>query len=201
MSQQEIILLRESGVKAHDSDSPPSIGLKAGAFADVGTLMLTNRRLVYITKGGASRAAAWVVGGALLARSMEKSVSQAEIDEVTQFPGSFSIPLQNITAVRVDRKLSAAYLSVQHNTIGIKPVYSFVFGSGWSKNENWVDAINSAKNSLSHAQSPIQNSTPTVQLPPPPSDFHQPSCHSCGEPLTFIQQYQRWYCFKENKYA
>ena len=52
MSEQEIILMQEAGVKAYDSDSPPSIGLKAGAFADVGTLILTNRRLVYVNKGG-----------------------------------------------------------------------------------------------------------------------------------------------------
>jgi hypothetical protein len=53
-------MLQEAGVKAHESESPPSFGLKAGAFADVGTLILTNRRLVYIMKGGGATSAAWV---------------------------------------------------------------------------------------------------------------------------------------------
>jgi hypothetical protein len=28
-----------------------------------------------------------------------------------------------------------------------------------------------------------------------------PSCPTCGSPLRFIQQYQRWYCDKEGKYV
>jgi hypothetical protein len=34
-----MIILQEAGVKAHESEKPPSFGLKAGAFADVGTLI------------------------------------------------------------------------------------------------------------------------------------------------------------------
>jgi len=26
-------------------------------------------------------------------------------------------------------------------------------------------------------------------------------CPTCGEPLTFIPQYNRWYCYKEKKYV
>ena len=28
----------------------------------------------------------------------------------------------------------------------------------------------------------------------------QPLCQTCGRPLTFIQPYQRWYCYNEKKY-
>jgi len=28
-----------------------------------------------------------------------------------------------------------------------------------------------------------------------------PTCPTCGGPLTYIQQYQRWYCYKDNKYV
>jgi len=28
-----------------------------------------------------------------------------------------------------------------------------------------------------------------------------PVCPTCGGPLTYVQQYQRWYCEKERKYA
>jgi hypothetical protein len=200
MSQQEVILMQEAGVKAHESESPPSIGLKAGAFADVGTLILTNRRLVYVVKGGASRAAAWALGGALAAQAVEKSVSQAEIDEISQYPGSYAIPLQNIIEVKAARKMGAAYLSVKNSTAGLKPAYSFVFGSGWSRDDMWVNAINSAKANLN------SNSTPAFAqqqqpLPPPPPNFAPPSCPTCGGPLTYIEQYQRWYCYRDQKYV
>jgi hypothetical protein len=62
MSETEYILRQETGVKSHESESPPTVGLKAGAFADLGSLILTNKRLVFIDKGGAARAAAWAVG-------------------------------------------------------------------------------------------------------------------------------------------
>jgi len=36
--------------------------------------------------------------------------------------------------------------------------------------------------------------------PPPPSTTVQQLCPTCGRPLTFIQQYGRWYCYSCNKY-
>jgi hypothetical protein len=206
MSMQEVILMQEAGVKAHEGESPPSIGLKAGAFADVGTLILTNRRLIYVMKGGASRAAAWALGGALAAQAVEKTVSQAEIDEIAQYPGSYAIPLQNITQVKAARKMGAAYLSVSNNTAGLKPAYAFIFGSGWSNDEMWVNAINSAKANLGGAPVFAQpQSQPQMQqqqpLPPPPPDFAPPPCPICRGPLTYIEQYQRWYCYRDQKYV
>jgi hypothetical protein len=199
MSEQEIILMQEAGVKAHDSDSPPSIGLRAGAFAEVGTLILTNKRLVYVAKGGASRAAAWVLGGALAARAVEKSVSQAEVNDLMQYPGSYFIPLQEITKVETARKLGSAYLRVDNCSIGLKPTYSYIFGSGWSKNEDWVNAINSTKAAMRSTQAaPTASFSPP---PPPPPNFVAPTCPICGGKLTYIQQYQRWYCYKDMKYA
>jgi len=29
----------------------------------------------------------------------------------------------------------------------------------------------------------------------------QPVCPTCNGPLSYIQQYQRWYCYKEQKYV
>jgi hypothetical protein len=29
----------------------------------------------------------------------------------------------------------------------------------------------------------------------------QPLCPTCSQPLTYIQQYQRWYCYNEKKYV
>ena len=37
--------------------------------------------------------------------------------------------------------------------------------------------------------------------PPPPPPGTAMTCPSCGGPLRYIEQYQRWYCDKEKKYA
>lgn len=40
---------------------------------------------------------------------------------------------------------------------------------------------------------------PTSQ--PQQAQAQQPICPSCKGPLSYIQQYQRWYCYKEQKYV
>ncbi len=37
--------------------------------------------------------------------------------------------------------------------------------------------------------------------PPPPPAMATQTCPTCGSPLRYIQQYQRWYCDKEQKYV
>ena len=208
MSYSEVVLMQEAGVKQHDSESPPSMGLRAGAFAEVGTLILTNRRLIYVSKGGASTAAAWALGGALAARAIEKSVSQAEVDDLMRHKGSYYVPLQEITHVETGRKMGGAYLRVDNCSPGQKPAHAYVFGSGFSRNEEWVNAINSAVaaarsgqiSSTSYPQSALQQST-NLPLPPPPPGSAAPICPFCGGPLTYIQQYQRLYCYKDQRYV
>ena len=34
-----------------------------------------------------------------------------------------------------------------------------------------------------------------------PQQAQQPTCPTCRGPLSYIQQYQRWYCYKCQKYA
>ena len=202
MSEEELILKQEAGVKAYDSDSPPTFGLRAGAFAEVGTLILTNRRLVYVSKGGASRAAAWMLGGALAARAVEKNVSKAEIDDLIKYKGSYCISLQEITKVEAARKMGSAYLRIDSNSYGQKPSHSYIFGSGWSKNEDWVNAINSAI-AATYSNQTISTTLSSLDIDsiPPPPPPQPPTCPTCGEPLSYIQQYQRWYCYKEKKYV
>ncbi len=38
---------------------------------------------------------------------------------------------------------------------------------------------------------------PTAAVPPPPKSI----CPTCGQQLTYIQQYNRWYCSAEQKYV
>lgn len=41
----------------------------------------------------------------------------------------------------------------------------------------------------------------SAPAPPPPPGMAAQTCPTCGGPLRYIQQYQRWYCDKEQKYA
>jgi sporulation protein YlmC with PRC-barrel domain len=50
-------------------------------------------------------------------------------------------------------------------------------------------AINKPQESTIQASAPVQTQ---------PS---QPLCLTCGKPLTWIPQYQRWYCYNDKKYA
>jgi hypothetical protein len=197
VSEEEIVLKQEAGVKEYDSDAPPTVGLRAGAFAEVGTLILTNERLAYVSKGGAARAAAWLVSP-IAAVAVEKRVSKAELNELMKHKGSYSIPLQQITKVETARHFGSAYLRVNSPIFEKKQAHSYIFGSGWSKNEDWVNAINSAIATTRSAQA-----TPTtINLPPPPPPPPATqTCPTCGGPLWYIQQYQRWYCDKERKYV
>jgi hypothetical protein len=42
---------------------------------------------------------------------------------------------------------------------------------------------------------------PRGPTPPPPPGMAAQTCPTCGGPLRYIQQYQRWYCDKEQKYV
>ena len=39
------------------------------------------------------------------------------------------------------------------------------------------------------------------QTPPPPPPAEAKTCPTCGSPLRYIQEYQKWYCDKEKKYV
>lgn len=49
------------------------------------------------------------------------------------------------------------------------------------------------------AQAATTPSTPTQTTQP--TQAAQPTCPTCGGPLTYIQQYKRWYCYKDQKYV
>jgi hypothetical protein len=178
LSETEVILRQEAGVKAHESESPPTVGLKAGAFAELGTLILTNRRLAYISKGGASRAAAWALGGVFAAQAIEKRVSKAEIDDLATQEGSYSTLLQNITRVEAGKKLGQAYIRVESDD-SEKPVHAYVVGGG-ANNQEWEVAINQAKATAQY--------TPTTAGFVPQQTQRAPSeniCQRCGIPDSF----------------
>ncbi len=46
-----------------------------------------------------------------------------------------------------------------------------------------------------------RKASPAAPPPPPPQNPQTPICPTCGGPLTYVAQYQRWYCYKEQKYV
>ncbi len=174
MSEVEVILRQEAGVKDHESETPPTVGLKAGAFAELGTLILTNKRLIYISKGGGARAAAWALGGVFAAQAIENSVSKAEIDELSSQEGSYFTLLQNITRAEAGKKMGQTFVSV--GSVGsMKPVHAYVVGGG-TNNQQWAATINQAKAALQF--------TPTAGFGPqqPQRTSYVRTCQRCGKP-------------------
>ncbi len=51
-------------------------------------------------------------------------------------------------------------------------------------------------------QSATQQSAQTAATQPAQQQSTSPPlCQTCGKPLTWIPQYQRWYCYNDKKYA
>lgn len=218
----ECILRQEAGVKVYESELPPIVGLKTGVLADIGTLILTNERLVYIKKGRIAEVAAYVVAGRLVARAIKDRVSKADLDELSSHDGSISVPLENLTRVESDTRLGNSFICVY--CVGTpKPVYSFIVNGGTDK-EEWVTTINQAKTSAanpfdSQLETPktqwicrncgITSDTPMVcyfcgeplTMEPSSEQTKPPMCPSCGCETRFIPQYQRWYCDIEKRYV
>jgi sporulation protein YlmC with PRC-barrel domain len=83
---------------------------------------------------------------------------------------------------------------------------------GEIKNIAWQDVQAASdfiilKPIAAQAQPTYQQQTyqPAAQVAQPvqqqPAAQAQPLCPSCGKPLTWIPQYQRWYCYNDKKYA
>jgi sporulation protein YlmC with PRC-barrel domain len=79
---------------------------------------------------------------------------------------------------------------------------------GEVQNVPWEDIQGAAdfvilKPQQAAAQSAYQ---PQIQQPaqaaqPTQAAANQPACPTCGRPLTWIPQYQRWYCYSDKKYV
>jgi sporulation protein YlmC with PRC-barrel domain len=77
--------------------------------------------------------------------------------------------------------------------------------AGENKNVAWEEVQAASdfiilKPAASYAQ--VQQSAQTsVEQPQQQTQPSQPLCPTCNKPLTFIQQYQRWYCYNDKKYV
>jgi len=54
---------------------------------------------------------------------------------------------------------------------------------------------------LKPSSTQTQTFVPQMTAQPQQAQAQQPICPTCKGPLSYIQQYQRWYCYKEQKYV
>ena len=73
-----------------------------------------------------------------------------------------------------------------------------VLNIGWDEVQAASDFI--ILKPQAYAQSTYQQQ-PTQTQPTQQPQTSQPMCPTCGKPLTWIPQYQRWYCYNDKKYV
>ncbi len=59
--------------------------------------------------------------------------------------------------------------------------------------KEWKEAIDNERRKA--------NATVEAFLAPPAPTEYIPACHRCGQPLTFLPSYSRWYCYNCKKYV
>jgi hypothetical protein len=86
-------------------------------------------------------------------------------------------------------------------------VLAFIDGLGLFMGQSWALTISGWRNSQ-WAQAPdvreffgLPPAYPAYPSSAPATAPPSPACPTCGQPLTYVQQYQRWYCDKEQKYV
>ncbi len=117
-----------------------------------GTLILTDKRLIFAQSGGefAKRLLAGgrlggIIGSEAL-RAMTK-VKAEELDKALEKSESFEVKLQDISEVKTERQLGAALLSLQWNDPE-KPkalLYRTGMISGFQGFDDWIKAIQDVK--------------------------------------------------------
>jgi sporulation protein YlmC with PRC-barrel domain len=73
---------------------------------------------------------------------------------------------------------------------------------GETQNVAWED-VQAASDFILLKPQVIQQTTyqPAQTMAQPVQQSTQPTCPTCGKPLTWIPQYQRWYCYNDKKYV
>ena len=105
-------------------------------------------------------------------------------------PMSIAISLKNVTEVSKTNQIRAEPIKIVHSQSDMPSPLYFSFND----KDEWIKDIQA-----SMGQSQVFTAQ-SLETPPPPPPLPSPICPTCGNPLTYIQQYQRWYCYKEQKY-
>jgi sporulation protein YlmC with PRC-barrel domain len=71
----------------------------------------------------------------------------------------------------------------------------------WEDVQAAADFILLKPQMVQNTYQPTQAAAQPVQQTQPVQQSTQPMCPTCGRPLTWIPQYQRWYCYNDKKYV
>jgi len=142
-SPEETILKNESGIGLKQK------GDKKYRFnPPAGTLVLTDRRLIFAQSGG-EFAKLLLFGGIIGSEALKAMtrVKAEDLDKALEKAESFQLNLQDISEVKTERQLGAALLSVQWNTPSESKALLYRTGSisGFKGFDDWIKAIQDAK--------------------------------------------------------
>jgi hypothetical protein len=146
-----------------------------------GKAFLTNQRLIF---EGQEIASAW--------QNMATFAFWPTAFFIGPDPLNVAIFLKNITEIFKTKQIRAEPIMIAHSQTDLpSPLYFSV-----NDKDEWIREI---QVSMGMDKS---FTMPAFETPPPrPPPSSAPICPTCGNPLTYIQQYQRWYCYKEQKYV
>lgn len=129
----EVLLKQEAGVRSYKSAAPVMV-----MGYELGSLLLTNRRLVFIPKGKWATFAA----GPLFQAEFEKMASKSDLEDFSKYEGSYSISLEEISNVAIEHKFGGRHLRVDHPNLQ-PPAHSYIFGRGFGVSEDLVQTLKS----------------------------------------------------------
>ena len=201
----DTVLKHETSVKAFIGEKPKYSELTAVSDKEMGEFLVTNSRIIFFTRFSFARAlggtgidiasllsgipAGMVLSELLASKASNVEVKPEMISKIMEEPSSFQIPLTEIIKTEAKKAyIFTNYLTITYRTSTGTEARSFVFGSAAKSKKELADFIDATRRDLS-----------TVAISQPAST--QSSCPSCGKPLTYITQYQRWYCYNCQQYA
>lgn len=68
-----------------------------------------------------------------------------------------------------------------------------------TKKEIEQETVKTAEEPVKAAEKPAEMAEKPVE--PAEKQSKRPLCPTCGQPLTWIKKYKRWYCYNDKKYA
>jgi hypothetical protein len=167
----ETILKSESGIGLQQK------GTKKYRFnPPAGSLVLTDSRLIFAESGGefAKRLVAGTLLGGIVGSEAMKAMTKVkaeELDKTLESPNSFQVKLHDILEVKTEKMLGASLLSVQWNAPERPKALLYRLGlvSGFGGFDQWVDAVNAAKQQAIPERSPAPPQADPYYAVPVPS--------------------------------
>ncbi|MEM2998961.1 MAG: PRC-barrel domain-containing protein [Candidatus Bathyarchaeia archaeon] len=116
---------------------------------------------------------------------------------------------KNQKSIPKDKLIGMQVIDAEGNLVGKVKDVSFVIGqpsislsvedkSGKATDISW-DRVQGAADFIVLKPTPQTAAAPATAAQTAQSA--QPVCPTCGGPLTYIPQYKRWYCYKDQKYV